>query len=71
MSELIFNYYRRFYQLCISSQPINSRLSAHRQCSNGNVVYRIRKNSENTSLFNEFVCKLGLFWHEWASLKRE
>jgi hypothetical protein len=22
------------------------------------------------SLFNEFVCKLGLFWHEWASLKR-
>jgi hypothetical protein len=25
----------------------------------------------NSSLFNEFVCKLGLFWHEWASLKRE
>jgi hypothetical protein len=22
------------------------------------------------SLFNEFVCKLGFFWHEWASLKR-
>jgi hypothetical protein len=25
----------------------------------------------NSSLFNEFVCKLGFFWHEWASLKRE
>jgi hypothetical protein len=22
-------------------------------------------------VFNSFVCKLGLFWHEWASLKRE
>jgi hypothetical protein len=21
-------------------------------------------------LFNEFVCKLGFFWHEWTSLKR-
>jgi hypothetical protein len=21
-------------------------------------------------VFNSFVCKLGLFWHEWASLKR-
>jgi hypothetical protein len=21
------------------------------------------------SLFNEFVCNLGFFWHEWASLK--
>jgi hypothetical protein len=26
---------------------------------------------DNSSLFNKFVCKLGLFWHEWASLKRE
>jgi hypothetical protein len=25
----------------------------------------------NSSLFNEFVCKLGFFWHEWASVKRE
>jgi hypothetical protein len=25
-------------------------------------------NIKNSSLFNEFVCKLGLFWHEWASL---
>jgi predicted ABC-type exoprotein transport system permease subunit len=27
----------------------------------------------NSSLFNEFVCKLGSFslWHEWVSLKRE
>jgi hypothetical protein len=24
----------------------------------------------NSSLFNEFVCKLGSLWHEWASLKR-
>jgi hypothetical protein len=23
------------------------------------------------SLFNEFVCNLGSFWHEWASLKLE
>jgi hypothetical protein len=22
------------------------------------------------SLFNEFMCKLGFLWHEWASLKR-
>jgi hypothetical protein len=22
-------------------------------------------------LFNEFVCKLGSLWHEWASLKHE
>jgi hypothetical protein len=21
--------------------------------------------------FTSFVCELGLFWHEWASLKRE
>jgi hypothetical protein len=21
-------------------------------------------------VFNSFVCKLGLFWHEWAILKR-
>jgi hypothetical protein len=25
----------------------------------------------NSSLFNEFVCNLGFFWHEWASLKLE
>jgi hypothetical protein len=24
-----------------------------------------------SSLFDEFVCKLGLFWHAWAILKRE
>jgi hypothetical protein len=24
-----------------------------------------------SSLFNDIVCKLGLFWHEWASLKSE
>jgi hypothetical protein len=23
----------------------------------------------NSSLFNEFACNLGFFWHEWASLK--
>jgi hypothetical protein len=23
----------------------------------------------NSSLFNEFVCKLAFFWHEWASFK--
>jgi hypothetical protein len=26
---------------------------------------------KNSSLFDEFVCKFGLFWHEWAILKRE
>jgi hypothetical protein len=26
---------------------------------------------QNSSLFDEFVCKLGLFWHAWAILKRE
>jgi hypothetical protein len=26
---------------------------------------------DNSSLFNEFVCNLGFFWHEWASLKLE
>jgi hypothetical protein len=25
----------------------------------------------NILLFDEFVCKLGLFWHAWAILKRE
>jgi hypothetical protein len=25
--------------------------------------------SRNNSLFNEFVCKLGLPWHKWARLK--
>jgi hypothetical protein len=25
----------------------------------------------NSSLFNEFVRKLGLFWHEWTILKHE
>jgi hypothetical protein len=23
--------------------------------------------NKNSSLFNKFVCKLGFFWHEWAS----
>jgi hypothetical protein len=27
--------------------------------------------NNNSSLFDEFVCKLGLFWHAWAILKRE
>jgi hypothetical protein len=26
---------------------------------------------ENSSLFNEFVCKLGLFSHKWGIIKRE
>jgi hypothetical protein len=24
-------------------------------------------NRTHVSLYNEFVCKLGLFWHEWAN----
>jgi hypothetical protein len=27
--------------------------------------------NKNSSLFDEFVCKLGLFWHAWAILKHE
>jgi hypothetical protein len=27
--------------------------------------------AQNSSLFDVFVCKLGLFWHMWAILKRE
>jgi hypothetical protein len=26
---------------------------------------------DNSYLFNEFVCNLGFFWHEWASLNLE
>jgi hypothetical protein len=26
---------------------------------------------EQKNVLNSFVCKLGLFWHEWAILKRE
>jgi hypothetical protein len=28
----------------------------------------LRGQWSNSSLFNEFVCILGLFWHEWVSL---
>jgi hypothetical protein len=31
-------------------------------------LIRIRVNS---SLFDEFVCKLGLFWHSWAFKKAQ
>jgi hypothetical protein len=31
----------------------------------------VMKMFPNSSLFDEFVCKLGVFWHEWAILKRE
>jgi hypothetical protein len=31
----------------------------------------VHKAFVNSSLFNEFVCKLAFFWHEWASLKCE
>jgi hypothetical protein len=27
--------------------------------------------TQNSYLLNEFVCNLGFFWHEWASLKLE
>jgi hypothetical protein len=27
--------------------------------------------TKNSSLFDEFVCKLGLFWHAWVILKRQ
>jgi hypothetical protein len=28
----------------------------------------IMDNVYNSYLFNEFVCGLGFFWHEWVSL---
>jgi hypothetical protein len=31
---------------------------------------KLAGHAENSSLFDEFVCKLGLFWHAWAILKR-
>jgi hypothetical protein len=31
----------------------------------------LRVSNKNSSLFNEFARKLGLFWHEWTILKRE
>jgi hypothetical protein len=34
------------------------------------MVFHVLQNSNNSSLFDEFVCKLGLFWHVWAILKR-
>jgi integrase len=34
-------------------------------------MFSILEFHANSSLFNEFVCKLDFFWHDWASLKRE
>jgi hypothetical protein len=31
----------------------------------------VQKVVQNSYLFNEFLCNLGFFWHEWASLKLE
>jgi hypothetical protein len=36
-----------------------------------NIEEQLTKLAGNSNLFNEFACKLGFFWHEWASLKRE
>jgi hypothetical protein len=33
--------------------------------------FLINRYTINSYLFNEFVCNLGFFWHEWASLKLE
>jgi hypothetical protein len=38
------------------------------------VVFLLKSFSKtfcNSSLFNEFVCELGLFSHKWAIFKRE
>jgi hypothetical protein len=35
------------------------------------MVFHALRSSHNSSLFNEFVCNLGFFWQEWASLKLE
>jgi hypothetical protein len=34
-----------------------------------NSILKVPIEHGNSSLFNEFVCKLGVFWHEWASFK--
>jgi hypothetical protein len=34
-------------------------------------MFSILEYHANSSLFNEFVCKLDFFLHDWASLKRE
>jgi hypothetical protein len=34
-------------------------------------MFSILEYHANSSLFNEFVCKLDFFWHDWASLKQE
>jgi hypothetical protein len=30
-----------------------------------------KNKTDNSYLFNEFVCNFGFFWHEWTSLKLE
>jgi hypothetical protein len=35
------------------------------------IIYYFTMVVDNSYLFNEFVCNLGFFWHEWTSLKLE
>jgi hypothetical protein len=35
------------------------------------IIYTWTYDNNNSSLFNEFVCNLGSFRHEWVSLKLE
>jgi hypothetical protein len=39
--------------------------------SNAYFDAKLKKQPLYSSLFNEFMCTLGSFWYEWASLKRE
>jgi hypothetical protein len=34
-------------------------------------MFSILEYHAKSSFFNEFVCKLDFFWHDWASLKCE
>jgi hypothetical protein len=35
------------------------------------IIWNLLLCIRNSSLFDEFLCKLGLFWHAWTILKRE
>jgi hypothetical protein len=51
----------RFDKLSNSSKPVHT----------GEKSQILTVSNKNSSLFKEFVCNLGFFWHEWASLKLE
>jgi hypothetical protein len=50
------------------TQTYNTKINKYLELS---VAMKNLWSLENCSLFDEFVCKLGLFWYAWAILKRE